>query len=181
MSKKTSLSILEATEKLSEATIDEYCQYLYEEAEGDVDGIPDYETVLNYFFYVTKREYNLLYKRVKLAIENVADHFYNGKIELSNRATINRLYGNIDDVDPEETMWTYSDLVRNALESFEKETGVEVWQDGRMGRHIVVDDNFSNAYNYNKLCEVQEGWEDWVVEEFAKQYPFPEDTKKEEV
>ena len=92
---KVSLEIIKENEKLSEATIEEYCQYLYEEADGNVDGIPDYEMVLNYFFYVTKREYNLLYKRVKLAIENVADHFYNGKIELSNRATINKLYGNM--------------------------------------------------------------------------------------
>ena len=180
-----SLKILkEATEELSEGTIDEYCQYLYKDADGDIDNIPDYQETIDYFFWVSKREYNMLYKRVKQAIENVADHFYTSDyktyIELSDRATMNYIHGNIDDVDPEASMWTYTELRDDAFRQFEEETGVEIWQAGRSGRHIVVDDTFYNAYHYNELCAAQEKWEDWVIDEFAKEYPFPEDEVKED-
>ncbi len=175
-----SLKILkEATEELSEGTIDEYCQYLYDEARGDIADIPDYQETIDYYFNVSKREYNMLYKRVKQAIENVADNFYTSDhkvyIELSDRATLTHITGNVDDVDPNESMWTYEKIRDEAFAGFEKETGVEIWQAGRSGRHIVVEDTFYNAYHYNELCAAQEKWEDWVIDEFAKAYPFPEE------
>lgn len=169
----------EAKEELSEAELEEYSQYLYEEADGEIDNIPDYERTTDYIFYCTKPEYKKIYNMVKTAIENVADHFYTGDntvyIELSDRSTLNSISGNVDDVDPEESMFTYEKLRDEAFKKFEEETGVEIWQSGRSGRHIVVDDNFYNAYHYNELCAAQEKWEDWVIDEFAKAYPFPEE------
>ena len=43
----------EAKEELSEAELEEYSQYLYEEADGDIDNIPDYERTTDYIFYCT--------------------------------------------------------------------------------------------------------------------------------
>lgn len=164
-------------EELSESTLDEYCSYLYDYANGEVDDIPSYEETKDYYFDCSKQEYKKIYNMVKTAIENVADNLYsydNGKlrIELSDRSTLNNLSGNIEDVDPEQSLFTYEKLRDEAFKKFEEETGVEIWQDGRSGRHIVVDDNFYNAYHYNELCDAQEKWEDWVIDEFAKAYPF---------
>lgn len=160
--------------------LEEICSYIYDDCNGDIDNFPDKEQ-MEYIADVTGREYNQIKKMVATAIENVADHLYNydryGKenIELSDRATIAQLYGNIDNVDPEETQHTFENLRDQAFKNFEDETGVEIFQDGRSGRHIVVENNFDNAYNYNKLCAAQEKWEDWVIDEFAKAYPFPDD------
>jgi hypothetical protein len=165
-------------EELSGSVLEEYCGYLYDDANGYVEDIPNYEKTTNYFFDCTKKEYNKIYNMVKTAIENVADHMYSGDskpmIELSARHTLNNLSGNVDNVDPEESLFSYEKLRDEAFKKFEEETGVEIWQSGRSGRHIVVDDNFYNAYHYNELCEVQEKWEDWVIDEFAKKYPFNE-------
>ena len=148
---------------------DEVASYMYNEANGDIDYIPSFEQTDDYIASVTKREYNALYKAVKKAIENVAGHMYNGNIELSNRATINRLTGEtLDEVDPDAALQFYQDLCMEGFKGFEDETKVEIWQDGRMGRHIVVADNYENAKDYDMLCNIQEKWEDWVVEEFAK-------------
>ena len=161
----------EGVETAAGNDFDEVASYMYDEALGNVDYIPSFERTNDYIASVSKKEYNALYKAVKSAIENVADNMYNGYIELSDRATINRLTGEtLDDADSDSALQVYQDLCDKAFKNFEDETKVEIWQDGRMGRHIVVADNYENARDYDNLCKIQEKWENWVVDEFAKAY-----------
>lgn len=161
----------EGVETAAGNDFDEVASYMYDEALGNVDYIPSFERTNDYIASVSKKEYNALCKAVKNAIENVADNMYNGYIELSDRATINRLTGEtLDDADPDIALQHYQDLCDKAFKNFEDETKVEIWQDGRMGRHIVVADNYENARDYDNLCKIQEKWENWVVDEFAKAY-----------
>lgn len=167
---------LKETDTKAGNSLEEICSYVYDDCDGDIDNFPDKEH-MEYIADVTGREYNKIKQMVTTAIGNVADHLYSydryGKenIELSDRATIAYLYGNIDNVDPEETQHTFEGLRDQAFKNFEEETGVEIFQDGRSGRHIVVENNFDNAYNYDKLCAIQSKWEDWLIDEFAKAYP----------
>ena len=163
-------ALKEGTETEAGNDFDEVASYMYNEASGDIDYIPDFEHTNDYIAYVTKSEYNKLYKAVKTAIENVADHMYNGNIELSDRSTINRLTREtLDEVDPDVSLQEYQFLCDDAFKGFEDETKVEIWQDGRSGRHIVVEDNFYNAYNYDKLCSKQEKYENWLINKYNKE------------
>lgn len=163
--------------------LDEICSYVYDDCDGNMDNFPDKER-MEYIADVNGREYNKIKKLVEKAIGNVADHLYSydrwGKdnIELSDRATMNYIHGNFDNVDPEESMMTYEKLRDQAFKNFEDETGVEIFQDGRSGRHIVVENNYYNASHYDELCAAQEKWEDWLIDEVAKAYPETEEVNE---
>ena len=58
----------------------------------------------------------------------------------------------------------YQYLVEQALDDFEERTGVEAHQDGRMGRHIVVDITFDNMTRFDELKAIQEELEADVIE-----------------
>lgn len=152
----------------------EYASYLYNEASGEIENIPTFEETNDYYFYITKKNYNDIYNMVVKAINNVKDNLYSydyskQKIELSDRATL--LY--LDTIEKENIEYKaeqlYCFLRDIAFVKFENETGVEIYQDGRSGRHIVVEDNFYNAYNYDKLCSKQEKYEDWLIKEYNKE------------
>ena len=176
-------SNLKETETQAGNDLDEICSYVYNDCDGDISNFPDKEK-MEYIADVNGREYNQIKKLVEKAISNVADHLYSydrwGKenIELSDRATMNYIHGNVDNVDPEESMWTYEKLRDQAFKNFEDETGVEIYQDGRSGRHIVVENNYYNASHYDELCAAQEKWEDWLIDEFAKAYPDTEEVNE---
>lgn len=141
---------------------------LYAEADNDINMIPDFEATNDYIYACSRSEYNAAVNAVKKAITNVGDNIYNGNIELSDRATFNALEAP-EDVDGDQAQLLFGKLRDQAFEEFERITGVEIWQDGRMGRHIVVENTFSMAYNYDKLCEVQEEQEDWVINTFNEE------------
>lgn len=153
---KKIITALYESENYSQSELEEYASYLYNEADGDVNDIPDYEECIDWIVNVDKNTYKKLYKMVKQAIENVSGNMYNGKIELSDNHTLWNIAGNFT---PEDFMF-YRD---EAIRQFEEETGIEMWQDGRSGRHIVVDDNFTNAYHYNELVEAHDKWENWLI------------------
>lgn len=70
----------------------------------------------------------------------------------------------------------YQYLVDQALDDFVEITGVEAYQDGRMGRHIVVDVTFDNMLRFDELKEVQEKLEADVIEKAeAECFPVVED------
>lgn len=58
----------------------------------------------------------------------------------------------------------YQYLVEQALDDFKERTGVEAHQDGRMGRHIVVDITFDNMIRFDELKAIQEELEADVIE-----------------
>ena len=155
-------------------SIEEICDYVYKDCNGDMEYFPEPEQ-MDYIADVTKGEYNKIKKIVGKAIYNVADNKYNGYIELSDNSTLNHLRGNFDNEDPDKVMQEYGSLINSAFAEFEAKTGIEIWQDGRMGRHIIVEDNFYNAYHYDELCRVQEELENWVIDELEKLYPETEE------
>lgn len=83
--------------------------------------------------------------------------FYNGLIELSNNQT---MYS----IDREIGMDEYQFALDQAINGFEEETGVEVFLEGRSGRHICVSDTVENIIDYNSLKDKQKYWEKWLVE-----------------
>lgn len=162
----------------SQVALEEWASYLYNEADGEVSKIPSYEECIDWIVNVDKSTYTTLYKLVKSAIENVEGHFYTGDnktyIELSDNATMNNLREDFNNVDPDQSLESYEFLRDQAFAAFEDSTGVEIWQAGRSGRHIIVDDNFHNAFYYDHLCEEQERLEEWVISELEKRYPMQE-------
>lgn len=70
----------------------------------------------------------------------------------------------------------YQYLVDQALDDFEERTGVEAHQDGRMGRHIVVDITFDNMTRFDELKAIQEELEADVIEKAeAECFPVVDD------
>ena len=70
-------------------------------------------------------------------------------IELSDNPTMFSIEKPIDD-------YVYEDYLSLAIEDFEEETGVEVFLEGRSGRHVCVKDTFDNVFNYDYLKDVQQ-------------------------
>lgn len=110
--------------------------------------------------------YNLyeLIRTIKEAIElynDTSDKLYRGEngtfLQLSDRSTILELN---KDISPDE----YSSLVEEACRKFKAQTGVEVYCEGRSGRHICVDYTYDNAVRYDELCQVQTSLENWVID-----------------
>lgn len=167
---------LKETDTQAGNNLEEICSYVYNDCEGDLNNFPDKEQ-MEYIADVTDEEYNQIKEMVTKAIENVTGKLYSydnrneENIELSDRPTIEYLHGNFEGIDEGVLDDTFIKIRDEALENFKEETGVEIWQDGRSGRHVVVENNFDNAYNYDKLCEIQEKWENWLIDEFAKVYP----------
>lgn len=56
-------------------------------------------------------------------------------------------------------------ILDDAVEGFEKETGIEVFGLGRSGRHICVDFNLHNLENYDKLVDTALKWESWFIKQ----------------
>ena len=59
----------------------------------------------------------------------------------------------------------YNFFVEQAFDEFENQTGVELYQCGRSGRHICVEVNFDNILNYDNLCKTQAELEQQVIGE----------------
>lgn len=149
--------------------LEEICSYVYKDCSGDMQYFPDKEQ-MEYIADVTGREYNKIKQMVAKAIENVADNFYGDYIEINDNAT--KLDIHIDNINTDELSdgdyeiidEHYQELVNEALEKLQEFTLGEVYQDGRSGRHIVMEDNFYNAYHYDEIREKQEELEQWVLD-----------------
>lgn len=108
-----------------------------------------------------------------LARNYIEDYFdelgikeYNGSLELSDTPVLNSFTNEyIASLGDEVALDFYMNIVRNVLTSFEKrmqEMGLlqgEVWQDGRSGRHVVIENNINNILNYDKIKE------EYIIEE----------------
>ena len=58
-----------------------------------------------------------------------------------------------------------NELLETAIRDFERTTGVEIYMEGRSGRHICVENNIFNAFKYEELCETQQSLEKWYIEQ----------------
>lgn len=165
-------------EEDTENNIDmELAKYLYDESEGDVEYIPDHEDVVYYYSDdITDEVYTKTYKYVKNLIENIK--YYNSEgttlIELSDNRTMQEITN--DNIEAEE-YWTVANLY---LETFEMETGVEVYTEGRSSRHICVANTFENAKRYKELQQKQQELEQQFINEINNTETDLEESKLEE-
>lgn len=155
----------------------ELAKYLYDESEGDVEYIPDHEDVVYYYSDdITDEVYTKTYEYVKNLIENIK--YYNSEgttlIELSDNRTMQEITN--DNITSEE-YWTVANLY---LETFEMETGVEVYAEGRSSRHICVANTFENAKRYKELQQKQQELEQQFIKEINNTETDLEESKLEE-
>lgn len=128
--------------------------YMYNESEFDSDGatyIPDYDDITyDYDDTITEDDYKQCYNYIKNLTDLIKYYEFEGitYIQLSDNRTLNEI--TVDNLDVDY----YTAVVEEYLGKFEQETGVEVYQAGRMGRHIVVDNTLDNAKRYEQLQEV---------------------------
>lgn len=129
-------------------------EYMYSESEFNDDGasyIPDYDDITyDYDDTITKADYKQYYNYIKDLTDLIKYYEFEGitYIQLSDNRTLNEI--TVDNLDVDY----YIAIVEEYLGKFEQETGVEVYQAGRMGRHIVVDNTLDNAKRYEELQEV---------------------------
>lgn len=165
-------------EEDTETNIDmELAKYLYDESEGDVEYIPDHEDVVYYYSDdITDEVYAKTYEYIKNLIENIK--YYNSEgttlIELSDNRTMQEITN--DNITSEE-YWTVANLY---LETFEMETGVEVYAEGRSSRHICVANTFENAKRYKELQQKQQELEQQFINEINNTETDLEESKLEE-
>lgn len=165
-------------EEDTENNIDmELAKYLYNESEGDVEYIPDHEDVVYYYSDdITEEVFTKTYEYVKNLIESIK--YYNSEgtilIELSDNRTMQEITN--DNIEAEE-YWTVANLY---LETFEMETGVEVYTEGRSSRHICVANTFENAKRYKELQQKQQELEQQFINEINNTETDLEESKLEE-
>lgn len=137
--------------------------YIYDEYR-EYDRYPEYEDFNDSTMSISRKDFNKALNKVKSVIDNVADHFYTSDgheyLELHDHHTVNRLTNEDKDISE------WGDLVNIAIDSFEEATGVELWQAGRMGRHMVVEPSYENAKRYDELVKICCELEDYAIEEF---------------
>lgn len=155
----------------------ELAKYLYDESEGDVEYIPDHEDVVYYYSDdITEEVFTKTYEYVKNLIESIK--YYNSEgttlIELSDNRTMQEITN--DNIEAEE-YWTVANLY---LETFEMETGVEVYTEGRSSRHICVANTFENAKRYKELQQKQQELEQQFINEINNTETDLEESKLEE-
>ena len=63
--------------------------------------------------------------------------------------------------DLETTTQMYLD---QAVEKFEKKTGIDIYLEGRSGRHVCIENTLKNAIKYDDLCSIQKELKDEYVE-----------------
>ena len=175
-------SYITTESKLQEEDIEnnidmELAKYLYDESEGDVEYIPDHEDVVYYYSDdITEEVYTKTYEYVKNLIESIK--YYNSEgttlIELSDNRTMQEITN--DNIEAEE-YWNIANLY---LETFEMETGVEVYTEGRSSRHICVDNTFENAKRYKELQQKQQELEQQFINEINNTETDLEESKLEE-
>lgn len=129
-------------------------EYMYNESEFNDEGasyIPDYDDITyDYDDTITEYDYKQYYNYIKDLTDLIKYYEFEGitYIQLSDNRTLNEI--TVDNLDVDY----YTAVVEEYLGKFEQETGVEVYQAGRMGRHIVVDNTLDNAKRYEQLQEV---------------------------
>ena len=52
----------------------------------------------------------------------------------------------------------------DACKKFEKKTGIDIWLEGRSGRHVCVENTLKNAIRYDELCDLQKELKNEYIE-----------------
>ena len=154
----------------------EFLEYLLREVEINRDGeviyIPDFEDAETYKD-LTQEEYNKSINYLKSLIEK-AD-FYESDGELYIQLNDNHTFWEIDNGNIDFEF--IDDYLKPYFDAFEENTGVELWQAGRSGRHIVVKLTLDNLERYDELKQEQEKQEKAFIEEMNS-YGKEEESKE---
>ena len=117
-------------------------------------------------FYVDEETFNATKEYLEQLIYN-AKFYDDGRrvyIELSDNHTLWDINGeNFDDEYYAESY--YTELVNEAAQNFEIETGVRPLLLGRSGRHVCVEYTLKNLENYDFLVRTQRALEEGVIDE----------------
>ena len=119
----------------------------------------------NYDETLTKRSYNKIFKMFENTLNNPNFKYYDGMIQLSENRTLWQINNN--KIDSEY----YENLVNYYLQLFENETNVKIFQEGRNGRHIVIENNAKNFINYSELQQIQANFENELINQCNKIKP----------
>lgn len=146
---------------------------VYSDGKAEVTYIPDLDDVQRYVYEdATQEDVDKVSKQLEDLITNA--RFYKEDGELYIQLNDNRTLYNIDNDNVDEQL--YNDLLEPYFDAFEEDTGVQLYQAGRSGRHIVVKFNLENLENYDTLKAEQEKQEQAFIEE-VNNYGKEEESK----
>lgn len=146
---------------------------VYSDGKAEVTYIPDLDDVQRYVYEdATQEDVDKISKQLEDLITNA--RFYKEDGELYIQLNDNHTLFNIDNDNVDEQL--YNDLLEPYFDAFEEDTGVQLYQAGRSGRHIVVKFNLENLENYDALKAEQEKQEQAFIEE-VNNYGKEEESK----
>lgn len=125
----------------------------------DSEHISYIEDYTLYYGEAEENDFNTALYVIASALDKVK--FYDGYLELNDNHTLWNINAPENDMLFDEE--AYSFIVTEALEQFRAETDTDLYLLGRMGRHAVVDNNFSNLMRYDELKQVQQKYEQEVI------------------
>lgn len=137
----------------------------------DSEHIPDIEDYVYYYGEAKENDFNTALVVITDALDKVK--FYDGYLELNDNHTLWNINAPENDMLFDEE--AYSFIVTVALEHFRAETDTDLYLLGRMGRHAVVDNNFSNLMRYDELKQVQQKYEQEVINQAQETCFYKED------
>lgn len=101
---------------------------------------------------------------------------HNSFLQLSDNHTLNMLgdridkkIGQLSEKDFELAVNIYNTKVETALDSFQENSNTAVYCEGRMGRHICVEDTYANACRFAELQQLQKEMEDTLLDEVVSE------------
>lgn len=146
---------------------------VYSDGKAEVTYIPDLDDVQRYVYEdATQEDVDKVSKQLEDLITNA--RFYKEDGELYIQLNDNRTLYDIDNDNVDEQL--YNDLLEPYFDAFEEDTGVQLYQAGRSGRHIVIKFNLENLENYDALKAEQEKQERAFIEE-VNNYGKEEESK----
>lgn len=146
---------------------------VYSDGKAEVTYIPDLDDVQRYVYEdATQEDVDKVSKQLEDLITNA--RFYKEDGEVYIQLNDNRTLYDIDNDNVDEQL--YNDLLEPYFDAFEEDTGVQLYQAGRSGRHIVVKFNLENLENYDALKAEQEKQEQAFIEE-VNNYGKEEESK----
>lgn len=152
--------------------IDNLLSMCYEEYKNSDSYKPEKEELEEYMD-LTDEEYEAAVNKLG-ELNNLPR--YEGLLELSSNTTLHNLgdklserFGDLSDEDSELAMEIYNNHLATALDSFKEATGIECYTEGRMGKHICVEDTYAAASRYEELKQVQKEMEDHLIDEVVEE------------
>ncbi len=182
---------IEESKKLKENKSVDYdinlAEYIYDNLDVEIsrhgyytfdEDVLTYEDVIeDYDDRITRKVFNKTKSIVVKALQEEDLKFYtpynsDTLIELSDNHTLWQINVPIDEVE-------YGAVLEQYLEKFTQETGVEIFTEGRSGRHICVPNTVDNLIRFSELQDVQSRLESEMINHINTNYnEYLEESRK---